>query len=130
MPSVTLSSLVGGGISEISFYSGLLQIPAGSTGNILVLTPPAGKRVILNNLVGPSNNITIVGSKVGTVVSNLILSIGPNAGTFQVAGYFSATAENNAGGSSAMFFAIDEVVTVTAGVATTAIVYYSYTYGS
>lgn len=134
MPSVTLSSLIGGaGVSEVSFYSGSLQIPSGSSGNLVVITPPSGKRVVLNTLCGGVEaGITVSGSSVGGVITSLTMSVATFAvGTFQIAAGSSTTTINNNGYIDQLVFGINEAVTITKDTGSTAnVLYYSYAYGS
>lgn len=134
MPSVTLSSLIGGaGVSEVSFYSGSLQIPSGSSGDLVVITPPSGKRVVLNTLCGGTETgMTVSGSSVGSVITSLTMNTTSSAaGTFQIAAGSSTTTINNNGYINQLVFGINEAVTITKDTGSTAIIlYYSYAYGS
>lgn len=131
MPSVTLTSLVGVGGGFIpSTISAVASVASGASGDIITITPPAGKRAALTVLsldgVGVESGITISvnGSPVvsgatlggdGTdVFSNGWIKIGymPNANFNMVLG------------------STDHVITVTKDTGTTsAVIFYAYAYG-
>lgn len=135
MPSELLSSLVsGGGAIANSFYSGTLQVASASSGNLVIITPPSGERVILNSLLFGSNEtgITVNGSLTGDVISSLDYSSNTQgSGTFAIAPFVStSSAINNAGVTGPLTFEINEVVTVIKDSGSTgSIMYYSYSYG-
>jgi len=129
--SELLSSVVGGGGGFVTtFVSGHQEIPASSSGDILVLTPPTGQKVKLTGLVGAESGITItVGTE--TVVDALNLS---SAATLNVDEFLlSHTANNTAlqtvGYVQSIDGGTDEVITITASSPTVGVVDYSYQFG-
>jgi hypothetical protein len=126
-----------GGGSAISFFSGTVVLASGASGDLITLTPPAGKRVIIKTLFPADyveSDITIQGSISGEIVSGKTL----NANAAQAAGTFfigqstySGTTEiNNAGGIIELAGEVDEVITVKKNTgATGAAIHYSYAYG-
>jgi hypothetical protein len=129
--SELLSSVTGGGGGFVTtFVSGHQEIPASSSGDILVLTPPAGKKVKLTGLVGAESGITItVGSE--TVIDALNLT---SAATLSIDEFLlSHTANNTAlqtvGYVQSIDGGTDEVITITASSPTVGVVDYSYQFG-
>lgn len=132
---ISLKASAGGGSFKPTFFSGTQVVPAGVSGNILVLTAPLGKKVRLVSLgctAGFVESGITVTSDTGDVIANKVLQGNPTTtvDTFAV-GQMVVTG----GGGAPNFTAIDYiessntiVVTKTAG-STAYAIYYSYTYG-
>ena len=58
MADITLSQLVGGGLFNAEFDSGIQVISSGASGELFSITPPAGQRVKLTILATQSSAIT------------------------------------------------------------------------
>lgn len=125
----------GGGAFKPTFFSGVQNIASGSSGTLLTLTAPAGKKVRLTSLgclAGFSETNITVTTDTGAVVTALTLQGSPtNAiGSFAV-GQMSVTT----GGGSPSFVPIDYIdsistIIITKTVGSTANdIYYSYAYG-
>ena len=132
--TIKLSSKGGGGEFVSSFASGRQLVSSGATGNIIVLTPPAGKRVRVNGMQAQAieSGITItVGAR--TVVSSLNLDINETtlADSFLIGQPVATPYAGGDKGSIPYLLGLpDEVVTVTkdAG-STSANIYYGYEFG-
>jgi hypothetical protein len=120
----------GGGFTP-SFFSGRLSIPGGSSGVLLTLTAPAGKRVRLTGLIAPTANepnISISADGVA-VVTALTLSNGGNAdGNFSVGYPYGQTPGQGAGDIAYIQANNTIVITKTTGSIGSGIAY-SYAYG-
>lgn len=130
-------SWVAGDDKFISFYSGTLQLASGAAaGDIITITPPAGKRVIIVTLMSGAaeSGITLSGSVEGAVISSKVLQgqVTNVVGSFAIAQVIGTTNMSvGAGNILSLKFAIDSVVTVQkSGGPTASIIYYSYAYGS
>ena len=122
------------------FSSGSQEIAVGSTGNLLLATPPTGQRVRLVFLQARSNidqdNITIEVGGVDAVTNKTLANAyyGP-VGTFcvghPVGNGTGAPKIGSAGAIPAITGKTDEAIRVyrTTGVATTIEIYYSYQFG-
>lgn len=129
-----LSANQGGSI--VSFFSTTKQVPIGSDGDLIIITPPDGKRVSINALscTTAESGITVSGSVQGNVVQSKTL----NSNTQDEDVFLIGPAASNTGGAITkpgiirqLTFAIDEVVTIEKDSGVTAsVIYYSYTYGS
>lgn len=131
-----LSKLGGGGVSVTSFFSATVILAAGASGNLITITPPAGKRVILNALMADgtiNSGITISGSLQGNIVTSKTLNSTAQAVNTFCVGQSSntSTAINNAGWIPSIVGDIDEVLTVKKDTgATLSAINYSYEYRS
>lgn len=114
MADVLLNSITGGGgdLVLISFTGGL-SLSSGATGDVIIITPPAGKRAVLLGLQAATSNevfMTItVGSK--TVITSISLAA-TNSGT----GLFSVGTMNPSSNSPGNLHMIignkDEAITI------------------
>lgn len=117
------------------FFSGTQSVTL-STGNNLILTPPAGKYLKLEGLRLSSANsagITDISVVVGNtvVISELTLGHSTNSGSF-IVGVAAAGSESTFTGSMIPFirtFEPDQSITISRNNATPSTVYYSYSYG-
>jgi len=126
----------GGGSFKPSFFSGGLSIPSGSSGALLTLTAPAGKKVRLLSLnVASGTEAAIqVTSEGSTVIPSSTLT-GSSVATGGAFGIGRIAGGNGGGAGTVVNSSIDYiesnttiVVTKTAGNTATAI-FYSYAYG-
>lgn len=125
----------GGGAFKPTFFSGTQNIASGSSGTLLTLTAPAGKKVRLTSLgllAGFAESGITIATDTGDVVTALTLQGSPSTttGTFAV-GQMSTTS----GGGSAVFNPIEYIDSISTIVvskdsgSTTQPIYYSYAYG-
>lgn len=123
----------GGGSFNPSFFSGTLTIGSGSSGNILTITPPAGKKVRLTGLASNTSTtetgISVTTSQ-GTVVSALTLSHSSGS----VNGQFCVASNLSVGGTPSTngIPYIDSITTIVINKNTGSTVnniFYSYAYG-
>lgn len=123
----------GGGSFKPSFFSGRLQIASASSGTLLTLTPPAGKKVRLTGLIvtptGSEANISITADG-NAVITNLTLSVGTNgaAGNFSVGSPWVSSTGQGAGDIPYIDGISSIVIQKTTG-STAAAIAYSYAYG-
>ena len=126
--SKLLSSVTGGGGGSFTskFVSGGIIINAATTGTLFTLTPPAGQKVKLSQILGAAATTSLVTISVGgsAVVAALPLindgADGMAGGAFGVGG--------NAGGPP-IVGEYGEVIEATTNVTTSHVIYYAYEFG-
>ncbi|MCP4322673.1 MAG: hypothetical protein GY787_12680 [Alteromonadales bacterium] len=75
MADKNLSSIIGGGgVLAVSGFTAAQQISAGASGDLLVITPPQGKRAALNGLCVTSAGSDITGITITSGVRSVITS--------------------------------------------------------
>ena len=124
--TIKLSSFGGGGVFMPKFASSGLQVSSGSTGTLVTLTPPAGQRVRLFQLIGAGTMTSFTTITIGgaTVVNALRLS---NAASTSIPVPFYLIG----GQSSAQSLTgeLDEVLIISTDVATSHTINYAYQFG-
>ena len=129
MASELLSSVTGGGSGfTAKTATGGILVSSGATGTLFTLTPPAGEKVRLTQLISTATmtsltTVTIGGSAVVTakkLVASTVsfLTVSDNWG-------ISGEMSNNV-----IFGDVDEAVVVTTDIATSHNIYYSYEFGA
>lgn len=134
---INLRSKSGGGVFVPTVLSTGSSIPVSSSGEILRLEPPAGKRVKLNMAMasGLGNNgisVLINGSKIidDQVLKGDNSSAGLNSFCIGIQGVTDNQEPSEINGAHpAIIFGADEVVTVEASTPTGNVTYYNYEYG-
>lgn len=122
-----------GGSFTPSFFSGALRIASGSSGTLLTITPPVGKKVRLMGLamvtIGNTETGIIITASSGTVVNGLTLQ---SSATNTVGGFCVGQDAASAAGVASSIPYIDStanlVISKSAG-STTSDIVYSYAYG-
>lgn len=119
-----------GGGFVASFASSLIVKAAGSSGNLIVLTPPAGERVLLGSLSASAAEVDItVKVGVATVVDAISLAHGnAQAGKFKVRSGGVPLVE--AGKLPAIIGGVDESIVISSTATTTSEIRYSYQTGT
>lgn len=137
MADIPFSSLVGGGGDfKPSFFSGVLEIPAGVSGDILTLTAPEGKKIRLTALLSSTSSGTQTGVSIfsdgETVVNSLTLAFSSgssgNVGVFVVGSAIVAIA-SGLGAGVLEYVEGSQIIINKSGEATSQIIRYSYAYG-
>lgn len=127
----------GGGSFKPTFFSGVQAIASGSSGTLLIITAPAGKKVRLFSLFCPTgsaeNNITLT-AEGNAVVTAQTLQGAPTTtvNSFAVGQYYggiSGTSGAINGTSIPYVESINTIVVTKTSGSTANIIYYSYAYG-
>ncbi len=127
----------GGGSFKPSFFSGGLSIPSGSSGALLTLTAPAGKKVrllslnVFSGLTEAAIQVTSEGSTVipSSTLTGSSLATGGAFGIGRIAGGNDTTV-GVVVNSSIDYIESNTTIVVTKTVGnTTNVIYYSYAYG-
>lgn len=149
--AINLSDLIGGdgggsskGPFQVTYFSGALLIPSGSSGTLLTITPPAGKRAKLLWLTSDTEDygsITIERSNTGVVINDTVAAYSTSRNNNQyiigtVGGSVDAdysNSENVGALYDGVLGDIDESIIVKIwdqqGGSTNQALYYSYAYG-
>jgi len=123
-----------GGVFVPTFISGTQQVVFGSSGVLITITPPSGKRVLLSSLLNNSFNETNIKLTVGGVdlITNTLNYSNSSTGKFAIGqgGAGTVSEGNTAGTYQQIIGGVDEVITVTKTSGTTGdTIYYSYQFG-
>ena len=123
----------GGGSFTPSFFSGALRIATGSSGTLVTITPPAGKKVRLTGLA----TVTIGAIETGVSVSNssgaIVSALSLHSSNSNIVGSFSVGQDvpNAAGAAGSIPFidSISAIVIAKAAGNTAVDIVYSYAFG-
>ena len=124
----------GGGSFKPTFFSGVQAIASGSSGTLLTITAPAGKKVRLFSLACAfgvaENNITLTAEGVNVVTSQTLQGAPTTTiNAFAVGQYFGGAGSGVNSTSIPYVESINTIVVTKTSGSTANIIYYSYAYG-